>query len=257
MLSRIEAVAQIRRTLAEGKPSIGSWIQLPGGSTAEVMGQCGYDWVAADLEHGSFGVDALPDIFRALELGGTLPLARIANDHATNCKQALDAGAGGVIVPMIQSGEQLAAVRDACRWPPAGRRGVGFSRSNMFGERFEAYRTEAQTPLLIAMIEDAAGVANLEEVLAVEGLDAIFVGPYDLSASLGCTGEFTAGPFSAAMQSISALCRARRVPSGLHVVAPDFALLQQRVAEGYQFIAYSIDSVFLAKSAVRPDRSNS
>jgi len=257
MFSRPDAVAAVRRTLAEGRPSVGSWIQLPGGSSAEIMGAAGYDWVAVDLEHGSLSVTELPDIFRALELGGTLPLVRLGNDDPLCCKQALDAGAGGVIVPMVRSAEQLSRVRDACRWPPAGGRGVGFSRANLFGQRFDSYRSEAQCPLLVAMIEGREGVANLDDVLAVPGLDAVFVGPYDLSASLGHTGDFACEPFTTAMAAISKTCARHRVASGVHVVAPDPELVRQRVAEGYQFIAYSIDSVFLSKGSVRPDRTPS
>ena len=106
------------------------------------MGQAGYDWVAVDMEHGSFGVHQLPGLFRALELGGTLPLARLAQRQTKDCKQVLDAGAGGVIAPMIESASQLEQVRNACRWPPAGLRGVGFSRANLFGKQFESYREE-------------------------------------------------------------------------------------------------------------------
>ena len=103
------------------------------------MGQAGYDWVAIDLEHGSIGVHQIPDLCRALELGNTLPLVRLAQGHSKDCKQALDAGAGGVIAPMVESAEQLLLIRDACRWPPAGTRGVGFSRANLFGRHFDAY----------------------------------------------------------------------------------------------------------------------
>ena len=111
------------------------------------MGQAGYDWVALDLEHGAIALHQLPDLCRALELGGTLPLARHAQADA-RLQAGARCGLGGVIVPMVESAEQLAAVRDWCRWPPAGTRGVGFSRANLFGRPFDAYREEAQAPLL-------------------------------------------------------------------------------------------------------------
>jgi 2-dehydro-3-deoxyglucarate aldolase len=215
------------------------------------MGQAGYDWVAADLEHGAIAVHQLPDLFRALELGGTLPLARLAHGQPKDCKQALDAGAGGVIVPMVETAAQLTLVRDACRWPPAGTRGVGFSRANLFGKHFEAYREEAQAPLLVAMIEHIRAVENLEEILLIEGLDAILIGPYDLSASMGMTAKFEEPKFIAAMERIRTLCAERHIPCGVHVVKPDAEALRQRVAEGYRFIAYSIDAVFLSKGAER------
>lgn len=251
-MNRLEKIRHIRRSLQSGKPSIGSWIQIPHPSVAEIMGQAGYDWVAVDMEHGSIGVQQLPDIFRALELGGTLPLARIAQGEIKDCKQALDAGAGGVIVPMIESAEQLTKARDACRWAPAGSRGVGFSRANLFGANFEAYKEEAQAPLLVAMIEHARAVENLAEILQVEGLDAVMIGPYDLSASMGLTAKFDSPKFMAAMERIRILCAQYNIPCGAHVVAPDADVLKQRIAEGYRFIAYSIDAVFLTKHAASP-----
>jgi 2-dehydro-3-deoxyglucarate aldolase len=252
MMSRPDAVAAIRRALRDGRPSIGSWIQLPDANSAEIMGQAGYDWVAVDLEHGAIGTESLPNLFRALELGGTLPLARLARGHYTDCKRALDAGAGGVIVPMIESAAQLVSARDACRWPPAGRRGVGFSRGNLFGKHFDAYQAEAQAPLLVAMIEHVRALDDLDAVLSVEGLDAILIGPYDLSASMDLTAQFESPAFLAAMTRIQEACVAHHIPSGVHVVSPDPALLSRRLAEGHQFVAYSIDTVFLRTIAERP-----
>lgn len=220
-------------------------MQIPHPSIAEIMGQAGYDWVAVDMEHGAVALNQLPDLFRALELGNTLPLARIAQGHPKDCKQALDAGAGGIIVPMIESAQQLMAVRNACRWPPVGTRGVGFSRANLFGKHFEAYREEAQTPLLVAMIEHHRAVADLEAILEIDGLDAILIGPYDLSASMGLTAQFEHPDFRATMEKIRVLATEKAIPAGVHVVAPSCEQLKQRLAEGYRFIAYSIDAVML------------
>ncbi|PKN70931.1 MAG: 2,4-dihydroxyhept-2-ene-1,7-dioic acid aldolase [Deltaproteobacteria bacterium HGW-Deltaproteobacteria-12] len=251
-MNRLEKIHLIRQSLQEDKPSVGSWMQIPHASVAEIMGQAGYDWVAVDLEHGSIGVHQLPDLFRALELGGTLPLVRLAQGNTKDCKQALDAGAGGVIVPMVESAEQLAYIRDACCWPPSGRRGVGFSRANMFGKNFDIYTAEAQAPLLVAMIEDIRAVGRLDKILQVRGLDAILIGPYDLSASLGLTAKFADPEFSKTMQQIMDLCIHYHVPCGVHVVMPEPAELKKRIAEGYRFIAYSIDAVLLYTAAGSP-----
>ena len=147
MMNRREKIGAIRKALRDGKASIGSWMQIPHPSIAEILGRSGYDWVAVDMEHGAIGAHQLPDIYRALELGGTLPMARLAQGETKDCKQALDAGAGGVIIPMVESAQQLTRVRDACRWPPAGLRGVGNSRANLCGADFETYAEEAQAPL--------------------------------------------------------------------------------------------------------------
>jgi 2-dehydro-3-deoxyglucarate aldolase len=248
-MNRQLRIQQIRANLRSGGHSVGSWMQIPHASVAEIMGQAGYDWVAVDMEHGSVGAHQLPDLFRALELGGTLPLVRLACGNSKDCKQALDAGAGGVIVPMVENGASLAAVRDACRWPPAGIRGVGFSRANLFGKHFETYRNEAQAPLLIAMIENRQAVENLDEILRIKGLDALLIGPYDLSASMNLTAQFDHPHFLKTMQAIRTESAAREIPCGVHVVAPSFDELRQRIAEGYRFLAYSIDAVMLNQAA--------
>lgn len=244
-MDRLSITRCIRQKLANGGVSIGSWMQVPHSSIAEIMGQGGYDWVSLDLEHGSVSLHQLPDLCRALELGGTLPLVRVAEPNPKDCKQALDAGAGGIIAPMIETMDQLKAVRDACRWPPAGGRGVGFSRANLFGKNFEYYALEAQAPLLVPMIESVSAVQALEMILSVEGVDAILIGPYDLSASLGLTGEFEHPEFCRMIDVIRNLAEAKGVPVGFHLVEPSSSQLMRRIGEGYRFIAYSIDAVML------------
>jgi len=248
-MNRLIKIQQIRDQLRNGGRSIGSWMQIPHASVAEIMGQAGYDWVAIDMEHGSIGAHQLPDLFRALELGGTLPLARLAQGHPKDCKQALDAGAGGVIVPMIESAKQLCEIRDACCWPPVGTRGVGFSRANLFGKHFDSYREEAQAPLLVAMIEHVRAAEDLDAILQVDRLDAVLIGPYDLSASMGLTAQFHHPDFTALMTRILSRAQLFRVAGGIHVVEPSRRQLEQRVAEGYRFLAYSIDSVMLGHAA--------
>jgi len=250
---RFEKIKFIRKKLQNNQVSIGTWQQIPHSSISEILGQSGYDWVAVDMEHGSVSVAQLPDLFRGIELGGTLPLARIAESIPKDCKQALDAGAGGIIAPMIKSAEQLTMVRNACCWPPVGTRGVGFSRANLFGKNFDSYKKEAQSPLLIAQIEHINAVNNLEEILQVDGLDAIIVGPYDLSASMGITGKFDTREFIEVMDSIINRCKKFNVPCGDHVVQPDRKLLDSRIDQGYRFIAYCTDGVFLFNSSTNPE----
>jgi 2-dehydro-3-deoxyglucarate aldolase len=251
-MNRLEAIKTIRKNLANGGHSIGSWMQIPHPSIAEIMGQSGYDWVAVDMEHGAISLHQLPDLFRALELGGTLPLVRLAHSHPKDCKQALDAGAGGVIVPMVERAELLEKVRNSVRWPPAGERGVAFSRANLFGKYFDKYFEEAQQPLLIAMIEHVNAVETLDDILQVEGLDAILIGPYDLSASLGLTAQFDDHRFIEIIKIIKSKSVKEKIPCGIHVVYPSEVELQQRIEDNYRFIAYSMDSVFLTTHAGRP-----
>ena len=242
---RLEKIKNIRSKLKGNDACIGTWQQIPHASISEILGQAGFDWVAIDLEHGAIDNHQLPDLFRAIELGGTLPLARIAESKPKNCKSALDAGAGGIIAPMITNSDQLKMVRSACSWPPVGDRGVGFSRANLFGKNFDSYLNEARAPLLVAQIENILAVDNISEILAIEGLDAILIGPYDLSASMNITAEFENPLFVQTMKKIINACRDFKIPCGYHVVKQDVKLLEQKIKDGYQFIAYSIDAVCL------------
>ena len=248
-MDRLKSIINIRKKLHENKPSIGSWIQIPNASVAEIMGQSGFDWVAVDIEHGSISTHLLPDLFRALELGNTLPLARLAQGDNKDIKEALDAGAGGIIVPMVESGSQLKDIRKASCWPPLGSRGVGFSRANLYGKYFNEYKKESQEPLLIAMIESEKAIKNLESILSVEGLDAILVGPYDLSASMGVIGDFSNQKFVNTIDQILKLSNKYKITAGIHIVEPSKIELKKKIEEGYKFIAYSLDSVMLLDAA--------
>ncbi|MCX6532237.1 MAG: aldolase/citrate lyase family protein [Actinobacteria bacterium] len=251
-MDRLERVRTIRASLRSGTSVVGSWMQLTDSNVAEIMGRSGYQWVAIDMEHGPVSLSQLPDLFRALELGGTLPLARVASPLPINCRQALDQGAAGVVIPMISSAAQLQAIINECHWPPRGRRGVGFQRANVFGKFFDAYVQEAQESLIIAQIEHIDAVNNLESIIAVDGLDAIMVGPYDLSASLGITGEFENKKYLETLSKILSMCAKHKMPCGIHVVQPDPKMLEQRINEGYTFIAYGVDTVFLNHGAALP-----
>ena len=125
--------------------------------------------------------------------------------------------------------DQLKIIKESCCWPPDGNRGVGFSRANLFGKYFEKYKQESQAPMLIAQIEHINAVDNLNEILKVKGLDAIIVGPYDLSASMGLTAEFEHKEFVAVMAKIINLCTQSNVPCGDHIVRPDLELLEKKI----------------------------
>jgi len=248
-MKRIESIRNIRSKLKDGKTSIGSWMQIANSSVAEIMGKAGYDWITIDMEHGSFSFSQLPDLCRAIELGGSLPLIRTLDGSPERCKQALDAGAGGLIIPMINSAKELQEIKDYCYWPPKGKRGVGFSRANLFGDNFEEYKEEAQEPLLIAMIETKKAVENLEEILNTDGLDAILIGPYDLSASINLTAQFEHQTFKEIVSEVLKKSNQFGIAPGIHIVKPNKKDLDLKINEGYRFLAFSIDAVMLLETA--------
>lgn len=251
-MNKLNAIQLLRKKLIDNKYSLGSWMQLSNTSVAELMGASGYDWVAIDAEHGSFAISELPDLFRALELGNTLPFVRVPDQNLTYCQQILDAGAAGIIVPLIEDANTLVSIIDATRWPPAGTRGVGYSRVNLFGGHFEQYSEEAQDPFVVAMIESEKGLMNLDEIISVSGLDAILIGPYDLSASLGKIGQFDDPKIRKAIEKIKERCISQGIAIGIHVINPSTVELQTRIEEGFNFIAFSVDSVMLRLTAQNP-----
>ncbi|HTB80541.1 MAG TPA: aldolase/citrate lyase family protein [Opitutaceae bacterium] len=246
-------MSKIKSKLRAGQPTVGSWMQLSSPSVAEIMGCAGYDWVAVDLEHGSFALDTLPDIFRALELGGTAPFARIGENSCKEIKQAIEAGARGIIIPMVECRQDAEQAVAWANYPPAGIRGVGYSRANLFGRRFKEHLAAINDELLVAIqIESITAIRSLDEILAVRGVDALMIGPYDLSASMGITGQFEDPAYIAALELARQKASEHKIPMGLHIVQPDPALLKTKIAEGYQFIAYGIDAVFLNNFAINP-----
>ena len=246
-------ISKIKELLSSGKPSIGSWMQIPNTSVAEIMGNAGYDWVAVDLEHGCFSQEILPDIFRALELGGTSPFARVAQSHPKDIKQALDAGAQGLILPMVESKKQLEEAIAWSYYPPRGKRGVGYSRASAFGKKLHSYiQHKSSNIIIVAQIEHIKAVQDLDNILSVELLDAIMVGPYDLSGSMGLTAQFEHPEYLRALETIDKKTKSYQVPMGLHIVQPDKRLLKEKVKQGYQFIAFGTDAVFLYNAADCP-----
>lgn len=258
-------IHDIRKKLANGKATVGSWLQLPNSDVAELMAAAGYDWIACDMEHGSFGPDRLPDIFRAIQCGGAVPFARLPEAGKAYIKMALEAGAQGLIFPMIENASQLEKAIDLSIYPGQDKwrqkgstayeyRGVGYCRANLFGKEFDTYREEVAPDIfIVAQIEHIRAVENLDAILQVPRLDAIMVGPYDLSGSMGVTGQFDNPDFKKVMEKISAACKKYGALMGLHIVRPDQDALEREIANGCRFIAYGIDSVFLWSSAQRPD----
>ena len=244
--------SEIRNKLKNKMPSVGTWMQLPDQSVAEIMGNAGYDWVAVDMEHGAFSKNNLPGLFMAIASGGTAPFARIPKTDSVYIKEALDSGADGVIFPMIETAEQLGNGIKNTLYPPSGDRGIGFCRGNMFGKNFKNYFENTDNPIVIAQIEHKRAVDNIDSILSVKGLDAIMIGPYDLSGSMDITGEFKNPKFVEILKTIFNKALIHNVAMGVHIVEPLEQELETKIEEGYQFIAYGIDALFLHKSSENP-----
>lgn len=241
---------KLRRALLQREVTLGSWIQIGHPATAEVLARAGFDWVCVDLEHGAIDLETTAGIFRALGGSDCVPVARLPANDPVWIHRVLDAGAGALIIPMVKTAaEAEAAVREA-KYPPRGRRGYGYSRANGHGADFGAYIASANDEIAMVMqIEHHEAVANLDAILEVEGVDGVFIGPLDLSGSMGITGQMEHPRMVAALAEYRAVCARREKTAGLHIVRPDEAGIRRALAEGYTMLALGLDTVFLQEGA--------
>ena len=249
ILAEQEMTRNIEKTISKiknGILTIGSWIQIADTSIAKIMSSCEFDWIVVDLEHGKYSSKELPSIFDIIRANNCLSFARLAGNSDILVKEALDAGAGGIIVPMVNNSEDARNAVAAAKYPPEGIRGIGFSNASNYGKDFERYFDSwNRNVVVIVQIEHIDGVNNLQEILVVEGVDGFIVGPYDLSGSMNITGDFGQPSFIKTMGKITETGRSSNKLMGIHVVMPDTKATLDKIKEGYNFIAYSIDSVVL------------
>lgn len=242
----MDVTVTLKRRLREGGPVVGSWLSLGSPAIAEIMCEAGFEWLAIDLEHSTTTLAQAEALIRIIDAKGRCPLVRLSTSvpalARVQIKRVMDAGAHGVIVPMVSDLPTLEAAWRAMHYPPRGDRGVGLSRAQAYGAGFDAYREWLdESSVLIAQIEHRDALGQLDAIFGFEGLDAYLVGPYDLSASFGRPGQLDHPEVRSALTRIRAEADARGVPAGIHEVEPDPARLAARVAEGYRFIAYSVD----------------
>mgnify|MGYP003641452058 FL=1 len=234
--------------LGDGPPQLGFWLALASPDIAEICSGLGYDWVLIDGEHGA---QTLPGIANQLRAVDTVPacsaIVRVPGHDPVTIRQILDLGAQTIMVPMVDTAQQAAAIVKASRYPPAGDRGIGGARAARWG-RYPAYVAEANERLcIIAQIETAEALDNLEAIAAVDGINALFVGPADLAASLGLLGPANAAALAQVTGEALARIRATGTPCG--ILSRDERLVQQYLDGGARFLAVGIDSFTLAKAA--------
>jgi 2-keto-3-deoxy-L-rhamnonate aldolase RhmA len=236
----------LRATLRAGRPSFGSWLQFGHPAIAEVMAQAGFDWIGIDLEHSVTGMETAFSLIQVIELSGCVPLVRLSANDPVQAKRMMDAGAHGVIVPGVNAVEDAERAVAAVKYPPEGARGVGLGRAHGYGARFAEYLRElSEYAVVIVMIEHRDGVERVEKILGVPGVDAVLIGPYDLSTSYGVPGQFEHPVMRSAMTRILRAAQESSVAPGLHVVHPPVDQVRERLAEGFRFIAYGGDMLFL------------
>ncbi len=228
----------LRQRWGEGHTTFGAWLVVPGLVGAEAVARLGFDYVCADLQHGAVGEEGVLAVIQAVVLGGSRPVVRVRWNEPGAIGRALDAGAEGVIVPMVNSPAEAEAVVRAVRYPPLGVRSFGPFAASL---RREEYAGTANDLLAaIPMIETADALRRLDDILAVDGVDAVYVGPADLSLSLGLPpgNNDDRAEFRDALATIVAACRQHGVVPGIHASG---ALAARRLEEGFRMITVSSD----------------
>ncbi|MHB9124584.1 MAG: HpcH/HpaI aldolase family protein [Armatimonadota bacterium] len=229
------------------KISFGSWINIGHPAVAELMASAGFDWLAVDLEHGAVDISQCLGMIQAIKGQGVIPMARLPYNEKIWIRRALDAGFMGLIVPLVNSKEEAEFAVKIAKYPPQGERGIGYAAANMYGTRLNEYISSANREIaIIPQIETASGVENIEEILSVEGVDGIFMGPYDLSGSYGILGEFDHPTMTSAYEKVLTACMRKNKLAGIHVVQPSLEEVERRIAQGFNLIALSLDITLIA-----------
>jgi len=244
--SRRQGNRSLKNRLRNNCITIGSWITTGSPEVTEIMAKSGFDWLAVDMEHSAITEDQAQQLIRIIELCEISPLVRVGENDPLLIKRVMDMGSHGIIVPMVNSKDDaLRAVR-AVKYPPLGTRGVGLARAQGYGLGFEKYkRWVNRESIVIVQIEHIDAVANLGEILQIEGVDGFIVGPYDLSASLGVPGDFKHKSFLSALKKIGDVSNKYHVVSGFHVIQPTAREVLAKIRQGYKFIGFSLDALIL------------
>ena len=232
----------LKNKINSGALTVGSWITLGHPAIAEILAKAGFDWLVVDLEHSVINIDVAGDLIRVIDLCGVAPLVRLTSNNPEQIKRVMDAGAHGIVVPMVNTEDEARRAVSATRYGPQGVRGVGLARAQGYGNNFQDYlEWQKDEPIVIVQIEHIDAIDNLEGILSVPGVDGFIIGPYDLSCSMGIPGKFDDAEFIKTLHDIKETGQRLDVPAGIHIVEPDLERLESSVNEGYTFIAYSVD----------------
>ena len=242
-------VNSFKTRLKNGEPLIGPLVTLGSPDVAEIMALVGFDYLWIETEHAPTDFVLAQTMIQAV--GGRCPcLVRIPENKEVWFKKALDVGCNGLVVPQIKSAEEAQAAVTWSRYPPLGQRSVGVSRAHSYGMAFQEYVSTANEELtLVLQVEHIEGVRNIASIVQVPGIDAILVGPFDLSGSLGLLGQITHPQVQEAIEEIRSHCQVAGVPLGIFTV--DAQSAKQYIARGFNLIALSIDASYLWQAARR------
>ena len=228
--------------------TIGSWITLSDPAVSEILIRAGFDWLAIDMEHSSLSFEQAQQHIRVIDLMGKASFVRVMENNPELIKRFMDAGAYGVIVPLVNCKEDAKNAVDAVKYPPIGKRGVGLSRAQKYSLDLKSYaRWNKEQSIVIVQIEHIKAVENLSEILSVEGVDGLMIGLYDLSGSLGIPGDFDNYELIEAYNEIIKKASQLKKLIGQHVVSIEYSEVTKKLKNGIKFIGFGVDFLFLSE----------
>jgi 2-dehydro-3-deoxyglucarate aldolase len=238
------------------KTLIGSWVTLNNPSIAEIMADAGFDWLCVDLEHSVIDYAETQQLISTIQSKGIKAFVRVGENNTRIIKRVLDAGVDGIIVPMVNTKKEAQKAIDSVKYPPKGKRGVGLARAQKYGFGFEEYKDGVSDNIkLIVQIEHIDAINNLEEILSLDDIDGTFIGPYDLSGSMGKPGKYDDDDVKEVLQRYEDIVKKYDKLIGFHVVQPDYNIVNEKIEKGYNFIAFSFDAMFLG-TVIRKEIKN-
>ena len=230
----------------------GSWVSLFHPSIIEVMALAGFDWLVVDMEHSVIDYQHAQLMIATIQAQGLEAYVRVGENNRRIIKRVLDAGADGIIVPMVDSYDDAVRAVESVKYPPLGKRGVGLARAQRYGvgDGFANYRDgRAKQIKLIAQIEHYRAIDELDGIIGLDGIDGTLIGPYDLSGSMGKPGRYEDEDVVKALLKYETIARANpHKLMGFHVVDLHPAAFIDKVDKGYNFLAYGIDALFLGEA---------
>jgi 4-hydroxy-2-oxoheptanedioate aldolase len=239
----------LREIWKRGDAVVNGWLSIPSSFSAEVMAHQGFDSLVVDMQHGVIDYDSAIALLQAISTTSVIPLSRVPWNDPARLMKILDAGAYGVICPMVNTPDEAEALVRACKYPPRGYRSWGPVRASIYAGGTD-YATRSNDEIIVMpMIETAEAVKNLDAILKVPGVDGVYVGPSDLALSMGCAPKLDhdAAPVVEAQRKIVAGCKKAGLVAGIHNATAAYA--NKMVSEGYQFVTLASDARFLALKA--------
>jgi 2-keto-3-deoxy-L-rhamnonate aldolase RhmA len=235
---------RVKEMLKDGEVTVGAWVNFGTPDSSEILAHMGLDWLVFDTEHGPWTIETVQQQIQATARTEVVPIVRVAWNDPVMIKRVLDIGAYGVIVPWVNTKEDAVKAVRAARYPPRGIRGCGPRRAALYGLRRREYLDVADDlVMVIVQVETEEAVNNLEDILSVEGIDAIFVGPADLASSLGLLGQPRHPKTLKTIDRILELGKKFKVPVGIYSLGPDYNKIM--IEKGFQFVVLGSDMSFM------------